>query len=108
FFFSSRRRHTRFSRDWSSDVCSSDLPLANLDARARIDRAAQAIGVPILVGGLLHGPGERQLQNVGIVWEPGRGPTHTYVKQHPEIGRASCREKGEKSVGVGTWTEKRT
>src|SRR5690606_1889297 len=29
FFFSSRRRHTRFSRDWSSDVCSSDL--ADLD-----------------------------------------------------------------------------
>src|SRR5207302_4415879 len=26
-FFSSRRRHTRFSRDWSSDVCSSDLTL---------------------------------------------------------------------------------
>src|SRR2546429_4151507 len=29
FFFSSRRRHTRCSRDWSSDVCSSDL--ADLD-----------------------------------------------------------------------------
>src|SRR5690606_23428478 len=28
FFFSSRRRHTRFSRDWSSDVCSSDLRAA--------------------------------------------------------------------------------
>src|SRR5690606_1434902 len=27
-FFSSRRRHTRFSRDWSSDVCSSDLRIA--------------------------------------------------------------------------------
>src|SRR5690606_39934091 len=27
FFFSSRRRHTRFSRDWSSDVCSSDLEI---------------------------------------------------------------------------------
>src|SRR5687768_2551895 len=27
FFFSSRRRHTRCSRDWSSDVCSSDLKL---------------------------------------------------------------------------------
>src|SRR5438067_13048312 len=26
FFFSSRRRHTRSKRDWSSDVCSSDLP----------------------------------------------------------------------------------
>src|SRR2546430_4534012 len=28
FFFSSRRRHTRFDCDWSSDVCSSDLTLA--------------------------------------------------------------------------------
>src|SRR5207237_3409775 len=27
FFFSSRRRHTRFKCDWSSDVCSSDLPI---------------------------------------------------------------------------------
>src|SRR5437870_11852341 len=27
FFFSSRRRHTRWPRDWSSDVCSSDLLL---------------------------------------------------------------------------------
>src|SRR5256884_5673654 len=37
FFFSSRRRHTRCSRDWSSDVCSSDLnilPLAREVARA--------------------------------------------------------------------------
>src|SRR5690606_40125127 len=32
FFFSSRRRHTRFSRDWSSDVCSSDLDEAALFA----------------------------------------------------------------------------
>src|SRR5690554_7435791 len=36
FFFSSRRRHTRCGRDWSSDVCSSDLvnylePKGNLD-----------------------------------------------------------------------------
>src|SRR6201989_3675600 len=29
FFLSSRRRHTRSLRDWSSDVCSSDLPLMN-------------------------------------------------------------------------------
>src|SRR5438105_6750690 len=28
FFFSSRRRHTRSTRDWSSDVCSSDLRIA--------------------------------------------------------------------------------
>src|SRR5699024_11645406 len=30
FFFSSRRRHTRSKRDWSSDVCSSDLPITPL------------------------------------------------------------------------------
>src|SRR2546430_6260229 len=29
FFFSSRRRHTRFDCDWSSDVCSSDLEVAS-------------------------------------------------------------------------------
>src|SRR3989449_3125811 len=33
FFFSSRRRHTRCSRDWSSDVCSSDLLSASLGER---------------------------------------------------------------------------
>src|SRR3712207_1589914 len=34
FFFSSRRRHTRYWRDWSSDVCSSDLNW-NLQLHAR-------------------------------------------------------------------------
>src|SRR5690242_21354899 len=37
FFFSSRRRHTRLTCDWSSDVCSSDL-----QARLDVERAAQA------------------------------------------------------------------
>src|SRR2546428_14184235 len=35
FFFSSRRRHTRSDRDWSSDVCSSDLLLVILNAAPR-------------------------------------------------------------------------
>src|SRR2546429_8422208 len=35
FFFSSRRRHTRCSRDWSSDVCSSDLIEIQLDVLRR-------------------------------------------------------------------------
>src|SRR6266536_4328703 len=34
FFFSSRRRHTRSTRDWSSDVCSSDLTAAVPASRA--------------------------------------------------------------------------
>src|SRR5262249_59303193 len=33
FFFSSRRRHTRLVSDWSSDVCSSDLPLPGRSVR---------------------------------------------------------------------------
>src|SRR5690349_16217173 len=44
FFFSSRRRHTRSLRDWSSDVCSSDLQpigLLGVDVQADIDRARQ-------------------------------------------------------------------
>src|SRR5207237_8933290 len=36
FFFSSRRRHTRFKCDWSSDVCSSDLVAAKLKDKTAI------------------------------------------------------------------------
>src|SRR5439155_12508975 len=35
FFFSSRRRHTRWPRDWSSDVCSSDLVRAHVRGEGR-------------------------------------------------------------------------
>src|SRR5258706_12200033 len=35
FFFSSRRRHTRLVSDWSSDVCSSDLPERRFAAAAQ-------------------------------------------------------------------------
>src|SRR5690606_40356533 len=37
-----RRRHTRFSRDWSSDVCSSDLPFEVARAELATDRALEA------------------------------------------------------------------
>src|SRR5256885_5185399 len=55
FFFSSRRRHTRLQGDWSSDVCSSDLPtelLARLQAMLDAVRAALAahpLGAQIIV-----------------------------------------------------------
>src|SRR6266536_6230662 len=42
FFFSSRRRHTRSTRDWSSDVCSSDLHTAHVD-EADAEREARLI-----------------------------------------------------------------
>src|SRR5258707_9733565 len=44
FFFSSRRRHTRYWRDWSSDVCSSDL----------VQRSASAQDVQVPAGTLLR------------------------------------------------------
>src|SRR5256884_2892475 len=51
FFFSSRRRHTRCSRDWSSDVCSSDLPaVSELVASGRtVEEVARLIGADWLV-----------------------------------------------------------
>src|SRR5438445_3183319 len=43
FFFSSRRRHTRYWRDWSSDVCSSDLLVlaGQVDLIGQRDHVAQ-------------------------------------------------------------------
>src|SRR5687768_10062979 len=46
FFFSSRRRHTRCSRDWSSDVCSSDL--------RRFEERAGEMYAKAKIGGFLH------------------------------------------------------
>src|SRR6266403_3300817 len=48
FFFSSRRRHTSSLRDWSSDVCSSDLTaegrIGSLDSRALTDARVKEFG----------------------------------------------------------------
>src|SRR5207253_8311592 len=46
FFFSSRRRHTRWPRDWSSDVCSSDLSEA--EHRLGLHYRWTPEGVPVL------------------------------------------------------------
>src|SRR5690606_20019306 len=47
FFFSSRRRHTRFSRDWSSDVCSSDL-YTRLEQRVGLTVRESAVDLAML------------------------------------------------------------
>src|SRR3712207_9529543 len=44
FFFSSRRRHTRYWRDWSSDVCSSDLRTATTTQAYGATRSRAAAG----------------------------------------------------------------
>ena len=62
---------------------SSDIdPYRNADAAAQIDRAAEAIGAPVLVGAVVQGPG-RFISNTAIVWDPEEGPGDTYVKRHP-------------------------
>jgi apolipoprotein N-acyltransferase len=63
---------------------SSDIdPVANPDAGAAISAAADAVDAPILVGAILRGPGEDELRNVGLVWQPGTGPGEVYAKRHP-------------------------
>src|SRR5207253_4172638 len=59
FFFSSRRRHTRWPRDWSSDVCSSDLFVGR-------DGGERGNGEPDEVAGFfLGGPLEENARIVG-------------------------------------------
>src|SRR5207249_9364033 len=73
FFFSSRRRHTRSKRDWSSDVCSSDLRCTAADASDSV--LARAGVAPGGVGGgaaaRRSGPPERarsEERRVGKEW----------------------------------------
>src|SRR3712207_9398593 len=81
FFFSSRRRHTRYWRDWSSDVCSSDLD------RCRDDRDQRDGGRAALVHAG-EGQQERDHEDPAADAErPGQ-----QAADH-EIGRASCRER---------------
>ncbi|MFL6128708.1 MAG: apolipoprotein N-acyltransferase, partial [Mycobacteriales bacterium] len=67
---------------WPENASDID-PIRNPDARALIDEAARAVGVPILVGTLADGPTARTVRNVGIVWDPATGPGERYVKRHP-------------------------
>src|SRR5690348_17826885 len=92
FFFSSRRRHTIWTGDWSSDVCSSDLPDVGLehqaDPRGRrgddvdglLDHGHHLVPLPLDVGE----------HRVGLAGQSGGAD---------EIGRASCRERVMSWVG---------
>src|SRR3712207_9383189 len=75
FFFSSRRRHTRYWRDWSSDVCSSDLTFRAM--RPARPPSTALVGAVVLASVVL---------------------TAFHFTDNYEIGRASCRGK---SVDLG-------
>src|SRR5690606_40308766 len=91
FFFSSRRRHTRFSRDWSSDVCSSDL--------ARGQRRAVVVVEALAGGGEDLDAGERRLrERLGARGgELGGGGAATVVAGHGALERGARSE--ERRVG---------
>src|SRR5256886_3790251 len=86
FFFSSRRRHTRFDCDWSSDVCSSDLEDVEW-LRGVVTMHMELTGSPVA---------ERILSNWWINVERFAKifpKDYKRVLEAQQIGRASCRER---------------
>jgi apolipoprotein N-acyltransferase len=66
---------------WPED--SSDVdPYVTPAARTLIQQTVDQMGVPILVGALVDGPGPDHVRNEGIVWSPTTGPGAHYTKQH--------------------------
>src|SRR4051794_41815937 len=96
FFFPSRRRHTRWTGDWSSDVCSSDLDRArwsgghdlNCQRTVRMGRED--------ADRLVTEPGQVSLTEAELA---GLAPQH-------EIGRASGRERGQIEGDTGGSNQK--
>src|SRR5437867_6373260 len=104
FFFSSRRRHTRSYGDWSSDVCSSDLPGESLVEAAPVQRFPAVDEVGHVVGHVEEVDISVADNLVGD--RDGAAPCVADVEAHahefPKIGRASCRERVEISGGGGS------
>src|SRR5207253_5420693 len=101
FFFSSRRRHTRWPRDWSSDVCSSDLSGKREDELFHF----LFVLVEVDVSHLLH-PMRRIKSSVfqkTLIPSPLARGAGTRRHQCPQIRRASCRERVWSSTGWQTF-----
>src|SRR5438477_10418613 len=97
FFFSSRRRHTRLTCDWSSDVCSSDLEPLESAARTAYLNAEAAERQPERPAA----PSTRDLMPLPDDADPLDVPSY-------QIGRASCRERVEISEGAVALKQKTT
>src|SRR3712207_9429215 len=98
FFFSSRRRHTRYWRDWSSDVCSSDLSgsrdISSDFVAERYSKPERLVRLPLRTGEVGHGrtarSEERRVGKEGRSrWSPDhlkKKNTHIRVDEaHPRI-----------------------
>src|SRR5262245_65241269 len=104
FFFSSRRRHTRCLSDWSSDVCSSDLP-GPLKNRTTVERKSDR---EVVVTRTINGPARivfeafTKAELLKRWWVPkSMGMTLLFCEVDArvggkyQIGRSSCREGGQ-------------
>src|SRR5690554_8026262 len=89
FFFSSRRRHTRCGRDWSSDMCSSDL-------HHLVFNKGSSSGIQ---------PGMPVIDEGGVVGQIVRVTPFTSEAALLKIGRASCRESAQIPVVNGACTQ---
>src|SRR5690625_5949954 len=101
FFFSSRRRHTRWPRDWSSDVCSSDLHEKAAYATDCGFFESQIVPIETEHGTITQDEGIRR---GGTVEKLAKLDTVFKEDGVIQIGRASCRERMENSAedeGVG-------
>src|SRR5207249_5060118 len=101
FFFSSRRRHTRSKRDWSSDVCLPILAGTGVDY-AEAHKCSDPKRLAVYFG--KHGQyrSKEYQHNVPEAWQaPGKGPGRFWGYWGLKIGRASCRERGEGRTGSG-------
>src|SRR5699024_909969 len=93
FFFSSRRRHTRSKRDWSSDVCSSDLkPAINA---ANLNKIEQGIAD---AHAIVAEPGPKgDKGDPGVAGEPGpKGDTGPQGEPGPKGDPGTPGTKGDK------------
>src|SRR2546430_5032598 len=102
FFFSSRRRHTRFDCDWSSDVCSSDLSLSPCSTLTRLPPCCASTP-------RLHRSGRERARfppsttvTAGCFapqnWIPGSNPKYTYPAM-----RAANRRKFDEASTLSVW-----
>src|SRR5207249_8531406 len=99
FFFSSRRRHTISKRDWSSDVCSSDLTHERFrgyrSSRGRRTNAPFRQNQADRISGF----GRNRHPGLSSVRFGGTKGRYKGNQQRMKIGRASCREREKICVG---------
>src|SRR5690606_40430498 len=101
--FSSRRRHTRFSRDWSSDVCSSDLGGAPEEASdtAPVETESVVIDGSAVVIDPTGGDAQAVADALSAPAEENAAAADEATPEETQIGRAACRERGWVAGGGG-------